>query len=302
MEALNFLEGLRTPFLTSLFLILTKLGEEYVFIIATVIVLWCVNKKCGFCILFAGVIGQLTNNFLKLTFKVERPWILDPNFNVVESAIGAAGGYSFPSGHTQIAVTTYGPIAYFYKKNKFISYSMLAIILLVSFSRLYLGVHYPSDVLFSLAFGLSLVLTTCYIFERSKSYHIQRTILFVASLIYTVYVFLTVPIFETDSFDFFAIEFSTKFFGGVLGFVLSWYFDEKYIRYTTKGKLAFQLFKIIVGVSGVILLRYILKVAFIKLGVHELIGDSVRYFIIVIFAGTIWPYVFNKIHQKMHAN
>ena len=72
---------------------------------------WCVSKEEGYYLLFVGFFGTVLNQFLKLLCRIPRPWVLDPNFTIVESARAAATGYSFPSGHTQNAVGTFGAMA-----------------------------------------------------------------------------------------------------------------------------------------------------------------------------------------------
>lgn len=300
---MSFLENIskfRNPLLTDFFLLITRFGEEYAFLIVTVVFLWCINKKCGYCILFTGILGQILNNFLKLNFKVERPWVANPNFEPVKEAISSAGGYSFPSGHTKIAVTTYGPIANTFRKNKTVFTLFWLLIFLISFSRLYLGVHYLSDVLFSLVLGIALVILSDKIFRKHSSFGAWRLILFLTTFFYAIYAFKYVMFDNSTSFDFFAVEFSSKFLGAVSAFCISWYFDEKIINYSTKGPFLFQVFKIVIGVVGIVFFRYSIKILFEKIGVDAIIGDCIRYFIMVLFAGTLWPYVFNKIYLEKY--
>ena len=86
MEILRFLEGIRNPFLDSFFSFVTHLGEETFFIVLGIVFFWCVNKKEGYYILSVGFIGTILNQFLKLLFRIPRPWVKDENFTIVESA------------------------------------------------------------------------------------------------------------------------------------------------------------------------------------------------------------------------
>ena len=92
MSFLYFLENLRTPFLDSIMLLVTRLGEESVFLLLALLMLWCVDKKHGYALLITGFMGILINQTLKLTFRIPRPKILDPQFTVVEGATEAATG------------------------------------------------------------------------------------------------------------------------------------------------------------------------------------------------------------------
>ena len=111
MNLLYALESVRTPFWDAVFSAVTHLGEETVFMVAAILIFWCVSKQEGYYLLLMGFFGTVVNQFLKLLFRIPRPWVRDPDFTIVESARAQATGYSFPSGHTQNAVATFGGIA-----------------------------------------------------------------------------------------------------------------------------------------------------------------------------------------------
>ena len=116
MSFLYVLEKLRIPFLNELMLGITTLGEETAFLVIALIVFWCVDKKKGYYLMAVGFAGTILNQILKLACRVPRPWVLDPNFTILEQAREAASGYSFPSGHTQTAVGVFGSVAVFTEK------------------------------------------------------------------------------------------------------------------------------------------------------------------------------------------
>ena len=116
MKFLYFLESIRTPIVDWLMLSVTQLGEETAFLVAALILFWCIDKRRGYYLLAVGFLGTLANQFMKLLFRIPRPWVIDENFTILEKAREAASGYSFPSGHTQSAVGTFGSIAYTAKK------------------------------------------------------------------------------------------------------------------------------------------------------------------------------------------
>lgn len=89
----------------------TQLGGEVIFIVAAVVVFWCVSKWEGYYLMTIAFCGTVLNQFLKLICRVPRPWVRDPNFTIVESARAEATGYSFPSGHTQNAIGLFGGMA-----------------------------------------------------------------------------------------------------------------------------------------------------------------------------------------------
>lgn len=111
MPILYFFESIRNPVLDFFFSTITHLGEETVFIVLAVIFFWCIDKKQGYYLLTVGFIGTVLNQFLKIFFRIPRPWVKDTSFTIVESARAEATGYSFPSGHTQSSVGVFGAMA-----------------------------------------------------------------------------------------------------------------------------------------------------------------------------------------------
>ena len=96
MQFLYLLERIRFPLLNELMLLITQFGEETAFLVAALIVFWCVDKNRGYYILGVGFSGTILNQFLKLLCKVPRPWVQDPLFEPIPGSKEAATGYSFP--------------------------------------------------------------------------------------------------------------------------------------------------------------------------------------------------------------
>lgn len=145
MDLLYFLEELRSPLGNALFSVITFLGDETTFILASLACFWCVDKLQGYYLMSVGLAGTTLNNFFKLVFRVPRPWVKDPAFTIVESAREAATGYSFPSGHSQASVGVFGGLAR-WNRCRWLRAVCIAVCVLVPFSRMYLGVHTPLDV------------------------------------------------------------------------------------------------------------------------------------------------------------
>ena len=170
MELLYALESIRTPFLDKLMGIVTNLGGEAAFIAAAIIVFWCLSKNCGYYMMTVGFAGTIINQFLKLWFRIPRPWVKDPNFTIVESARAEATGYSFPSGHTQNAFAVFGAPAR-YCKSTALRIVFVLLIALTAFSRMYVGVHTPLDVGVSLIVGTVLVLATYFVWNIGGTWY-----------------------------------------------------------------------------------------------------------------------------------
>ena len=191
MAFLYFLEDLRNPVLDFLFSIITLFGEETVFMAVGMIVFWCVSKQKGYFLLSVGFVGTVINQFLKILFRIPRPWVKDPNFTIVESAREAASGYSFPSGHTQTSVGLFGALALKFK-NRAIRIISIALCVLVPLSRMYLGVHTPADVGVSIAIALLLIFLLAPIFDAAeKSPKVMYALLFSLTGLMLAYLLFT---------------------------------------------------------------------------------------------------------------
>ncbi len=153
--------------MTNIFIFFTRLGDWQVIAglgVVAIAVLRLLRKKREIIFFLTALIsGEIIKELLKLFFHRARP---DAAFALIQES-----GYSFPSGHAILAVALYGFLIYFFwkyfkrwKKKVDALFLGFLIIILLGFSRLYLGVHYISDVwagymigLFWLTFGIGLV-------------------------------------------------------------------------------------------------------------------------------------------------
>ena len=110
-------------------------------------IFWCVNKKWGYRYMVTLGIGELVNGIVKLTVCAYRPWIRSELIEPAGDSKVAATGYSFPSGHTMSATSTYGTTAVWqWIKRRWLAVICIVLIALTGFSRNFLGVHTPQDV------------------------------------------------------------------------------------------------------------------------------------------------------------
>lgn len=292
MQFLYYLESIRTPVADAVLSVITHLGSELVFMVLAVTMYWCVSKSRGLYLLSVGCFGTTVNQFLKITFRVPRPWVKDPNFTIVESARADATGYSFPSGHTQNAVGTFGCLA---RTSKSVRFRDLCIVLavLVSFSRLYLGVHTPLDV------GVSAIIAAAMVFGmyplfRDLDEKPMKAIWILAAMGLVNVLFLlyaTLWSFPADAdAELLAhgVENAAKLTGALAGMAVGYWVDLKKIRFDTKAPLLGQILKVVLGLAGLL--------AF-KEGLKPLLGSSlwsgvIRYGLMTFFAAGIWPMTF----------
>lgn len=301
MDILYALERIRTPFWNGVMSAVTQLGGEVIFIMAAVVVFWCVSKWEGYYLMTIAFCGTVLNQFLKLICRVPRPWVRDPNFTIVESARVEATGYSFPSGHTQNAVGLFGGMAR-WGGRRWVRLGLTALALIIAFSRMYLGVHTPADVGVSLVLAAALVLGLYPLMRRAQEKPRYMGYVLAAMLVvsgaFVVFV-------ETCGFpaDMDAENLASgignawKMLGAVAGMTLAWLLDRRYIHFETQAVWWVQAIKVAVGMALLLAIKSGLKAPLLALLGHEGLAGGVRYFLLVLVAGAVWPLVFRPMSK-----
>ncbi len=300
MSFLYALESIRNPVLDALFSVITLCGEETVFMAVGMIVFWCVNKYQGYFLLSIGFIGTVLNQFLKMIFRIPRPWVRDPNFTIVSSAEEAAAGYSFPSGHTQTSIGLFGGIARA-NQNKWLRAVMIALCVLVPLSRMYLGVHTPADVGVSAVLALILIFVGYPLFKKAEtSPKIMYAILFgmtafvIAFLCFVCFYPFPAEVYAEEAIHNLQSAQKNAFTltGCALGMTVVYTVDQKYTHFDTKAVWWAQILKVVGGLAAVLIVKEGLRAPLEALIPHVLTARLVRYFLIVIVAGVLWPMTF----------
>ncbi len=308
MSFLYVLESIRCPFLDWFFSIITFCGDETVFMAVGMIVFWCVNKYKGYYLLCVGFLGTVINQFLKMLFRIPRPWVKDPNFTIVESAREAATGYSFPSGHTQTSVGLFG-CACRITKNTLLRIVMIALAVLVPLSRMYLGVHTPADVLVSVAIALVLIFGIYPLFKNAEHspkmmYGILGSfvVLIVGLLCFVYFYNFPESVYADDAIH--NLESARKngftLLGCVLGMIVGYTIDRKWLHFETKAVWWAQILKTAGGILAVLATKELLRAPLDFIFGGHLVARSVRYFAIVMVGAVIWPISFRFFSKLGH--
>jgi len=293
MELLYFLEDIRMPVLNEFMLAITTFGDETAFLVIALILFWCVDKYVGYYTLSVGFVGTIANQFLKLCFRIPRPWVLDQKFTILEQARGAATGYSFPSGHTQSAVGTFGSIAYTTQK-RYLRNAAIVIAILVPISRMYLGVHTPLDVLVSVAIALLLmiVLRPIVLNYRKTCMPILLGAMLLMAVGYLVFVTCYPFPADIDPGNYrHGVENAYTLLGALTGMLVVYILDEKWLHFQTDAVWWAQIMKVVLGLVLVLAIKSGTK-ELLNLLFGDYIGRAVRYCLLVVFAGVLWPLSF----------
>lgn len=301
MELLYLLEKIRLPVVNEIMLGVTYLGDEIAFLAIALILFWCIDKRKGYFILSVGFVGTLLNQFLKLWFRIPRPWVKDPNFTILEQAREGASGYSFPSGHTQSSVGTFGGIAYS-TKNKIVRIISIVIAVLVPFSRMYIGVHTPMDVFVSVGIALVLIFVLYPIIYKNdgKAMPVLIVIMSLAAACYLCFVeFYPFPS-DVDPHNLASgVKNAYTLIGALVGLVFVYTVERKWIKFSTDAIWWAQILKVALGLVIVLALKSGLSAPLTAL-LGEKLGRALRYFILVSFAGIVWPLTFRWFGKLGH--
>lgn len=250
---LEKLQSIRTPFFDAVFTYLTYFGSELIFIVIFCFLFWCVNKNHAYKIGLSLFMATFATQIIKIAFAVPRPWMRYRKIQPVEGAIEGAGGYSFPSAHCSGSASFYGQLCTVFKKRWFYI-TALALILLVAFSRLYLGVHTPQDVIFGLMLGGFCILVTDLIWPKIDSLKAFTIVAFIG-IVASIAGLLFAGLKNYGIRDAELIASNLQTFGSTLGFFAGALIERKFINYQIGRKRIEKLLTFVIGLAVVILLR-----------------------------------------------
>ena len=291
MELLHSIASIRSPFLDFLIGLITRLGEEELILVVICVAFWCVNKlfayKAGIVFFLSGITVQS----LKITFRVDRPWVKDPGFNAVPSAMERATGYSFPSGHTQAGGSLFGALGAEFNKTP-LKIASFAIVLLIAFSRMYLGVHTLTDVLVSVFVTMLLVFIVFWRLNEDSFTGRQVLVLAVIIIAYAVAAIIYAAVlYSRGIIEIAYLTDCLKAAGAAIGFAAGMYVESTYIKFSVKAKnLLFQAIKFVIGFAGVMILKEGLKLV---IGVSP-VADVIRYFLFVFWVFAPYPLIIKR--------
>lgn len=310
MEYLIWLQNMRGEWSDAeKFFTLFTDGSVAVAMVLISIIFWCGDKRTGKFLLLVYAFSRLLTVFLKNTFCVYRPFILDSNIHPVESAMkSAADSYSFPSGHTNMATATYGGMAYAYgKKFPPIAIFCAAIVLMSAFTRNLLGVHTLQDVLtaiISTALVIVLVgklMTWLEVDTRRESF--LTVFGMILALIAAAYFML-----KSYPLDYIngklivnpaeAIRDAIGNIGSFVGVLIGLEMERRFVNFKTNVNLSTKIFRVIIGVAIFLALNF-LAVPLIKALPLGMATKFLRWFLMNFALTFLIPLIFVRAEKKL---
>jgi membrane-associated phospholipid phosphatase len=296
----------------------TTLGSEEFFLLLLSLVFWCIDKELGIDLALLLMIAGTVNITLKAFLQRPRPFWSNPALRLTSGP-----SFSTPSGHAANATVLFGYLAWRFAGRRprngqrqssprrgVIAALLLLLIFLVCLSRVYLGVHFPGDVIWGCAEGIVLLAAyiglkpraAAWLRRRSLGTHVAMAVGAAAAILALNLAFLQEPRFLPAggflqaAYVAARVQASSEA-GNVAGLVLGvWVglaLERRYVRFTTSGPAMRRALRYVVGLAGLLTvwlgLRLILPVEPLALGMALRV---VRYAAAALWTVFAWPWLF----------
>ncbi len=291
--------------LDGFFELITKLGEASIITILVAAFYWCIDKREGIYLMLTLYYNRVINGFLKITACVYRPWIRDARILPVEGAIADATGYSFPSGHSANATAFFAGLTVKKGRNIIIKIALIVLVLLIGFSRNYLGVHTPQDVIVSIVVAVVLLIAFKFLLDRVDKHPNLDWIVLISGIALCVLLILYAAL-KSYPVDYNAAgemivdpaKMSVDSFknaGMGLGFIIGWFLERRLIKFSVEGKWYVRVIRFAICI-GVYFLLKDLAVPFIPQLISGGVGKAVEQFVLILYISAGAPLIIKLIN------
>lgn len=274
-----------------------------------VFIYWCINKRKGLYILASYFTCTSLNAVLKLTACVYRPWIRDSRIIPAGNAISTAGGYSFPSGHTTTATPIYGGLAVTFwnsKTTKWLSVLCVIALLITCFSRNYLGVHTPQDVLVGLCLGILTLWAMARLFHYLSQHPQKEDVILLGAFILGALAIVYIT-FKSYPIDYVngkllvdpqrMMNDAYKDIGTLMAFCPARYIEKRWIKFTETGlHLKGVVFGLIGLIPAYLIINYLHSPLVEWIGPHW--GRFAFSTVLVFYLVTCYPWVLSRVFRR----
>ena len=278
---------------------MTFLGELNTALVLLAILYWCVQKELGTYLMMGWCGNRLLNGALKVTACVYRPWIRDARIVPYGDSITTATGYSFPSGHSMNAATLYGGLAVRKGTSQGLRIVTLVIIALVAFSRIFLGVHTPQDILVGIGAGILVMWLTGKLMSWVETHPEKDWIVVCVGIGLTaaLAVYAAVKPYPEDYdangrliVDGAKMANDTfKAVGWVVAFLTGWVLERRFVGFSTEVSVQKKLMRAVSGLLGFYAVSLILM-PWIKEWLPGPAGTIISCFVQMLYISFLFPW------------
>lgn len=280
LDIIQAIQTIRSQTLDYVFLAITSMGSDIFYMLLLPLFYWCVDKRQSLRLFFLFMCSSWLNATTKDLLNQPRPYMLDESVK-----IGTTGGPGIPSGHAQSSIVFWGYLAMWAGKRWFSIFSV-AVIMLIGFSRLYLGVHFPTDLLGGWLLGL-LILFPGYSLTLKLEEHLSSlstsTIVLIGTIIPTALSFIL------------PTKYSVSPMGITAGLCLAIVLEKKYINFELSTRAGEAILRYCIGIAGLFGIYLGLKIVIPKDTWMYLPLIFVQYYLMGLWVGFAAPWIFNKL-------
>jgi len=293
--------------LVDFFTKMSEIGEMGFVLIVMAIVYWCVSKQYGQYLLMGWSGNRVVNGLLKVAACVYRPWIRDVRIVPEKGALAAATGYSFPSGHSMNAASLYGGVTVRKELPRALRIATGVIVALIAFSRNFLGVHTPQDVLVGAAAGLLLMWLTAKLMKWIEA-HPKKDIPVMCAgigIAAAVAVFAALKSYpaDYDSAGKLLVDGAKmandtyKGVGWCVGFLSGWVLERRFVGFSTDVPMAKRMTRLVTGLLGYYAVSLILM-PLLKSAIPGTGGTITTCFLQMFYVSFIFPWFMRRFEHS----
>ena len=269
------------------------------------VIFWCVDKKWGYRFIASWGIGEVINGLIKLSVCAYRPWIRSDLIEPAGDSKVAATGYSFPSGHTMVATVTYGSVfAWQRNKRRWLAVLCAVLIALTGFSRNFLGVHTPQDVIVAFCESVAIIFIVGFVQKKIEGKEKVIDILTIVGVVFVIaaLIYITQKPYPMDYADGVLLvdpqammNDTFKACGAFSGILLASFLDRHYLHYQIPVGAPNLPILAVTGAGIMFAWKTWFAPATIVAGLGSHWGNFIARLIMVFFAMTIWPVVIRRL-------
>ena len=283
----SFREG-AGAFLTDFLSKMTWFGEMNITLVIMGLIYWCVNKDIGTYLLMGWSGNRIVNGVLKVTVCAYRPWIRDARIIPNAAALETATGYSFPSGHSMNAASLFGGMAIRRDMGKVLRVLMWVILGLIAFSRIFLGVHTPQDILVGATVGVFVMFLTskllCWLESHPDKHTLIAIIGIAVALAAALYAAVKPYPADYDANGELLVDGlkmandTFKAVGWLSAFLVGWILERCYVGFTTEVPMQERFLRLTGGLMGYYLVSLVIN-PLIKTALEGFPGTAITCFL-----------------------
>lgn len=277
-QFITFLQQNGNAFFDFLWSVVSMFGEELIMVGVIGALYWCFNKEFAEYMGYSLLTSTVVNGLIKNVVTRDRPFQSD-DWQIENKKPDTAGGYSFPSGHSQGSATLFSSLAIWLKR-RWMTVIAIIVPLLVAFSRLYLGVHFPTDVIAGLALGVGFSFLCYYLHKKVK----DKYLLYIVTLL-----ICSVGLFFCKTDDYFST------FGLMLGAFFGFLFESRFVNFGYDIIWWKKLIRFAGGIAVILILKEGLKLLFNLIVPGSLYLTLIRYAVMAFCGIGLYPMLFARL-------